>query len=347
VTPQLRYARTSDGVTIAYAVDGQRGPTLVWLPPAPFSDVLAQYAIPLLRDIYTRMAARLRLILYDGRGSGHSQREVSDLSLEADLRDLDAVVADARLSRFAMLGYYHSVPTALAYAARHPDRVTHLVLFGGTARGFDPMSGSETQALLTLIDRDWDLFTETAAHLWMGWEAGEVGRRMAELFRAASTPAIMKATLEASAVTDVTAELQRVTAPTLVLQSRSDRQLSGELSQALVQSLPNGRIGLMAGNATSLFAAEAEADTDLILDFLADAPSTATTTAAPRNASGLTPRELEVLRLVAGGETNAEIAHRLGLSVHTVERHAANLYRKIGARGRADATAYAVRRGLG
>jgi DNA-binding NarL/FixJ family response regulator len=346
VTPQLRYARTSDEVTIAYTVDGQRGPTLIWLPPAPFSDVLAQHTIPLLRDIYARMAARLRLVMYDGRGSGHSQREVTDLSLEADLRDLDAVVADARLSRFALLGYYHSVPTALAYAARHPDRVTHLVLFGGTARGFDPMSGSETQALLTLIDRDWDLFTETAAHLWMGWEAGEHGRRMAEMFRAASTPANMKATLEASARTDVSAELPKVTAPTLVLQSRSDRQLPGELSQALVQSLPNGRVGLMAGHATSLFAEEADADTDLILDFLADAPPTAEIPAAPRDASGLTPRELEVLQLVAGGETNAEIAHRLALSVHTVERHAANLYRKIGARGRADATAYAVRRGL-
>jgi pimeloyl-ACP methyl ester carboxylesterase/DNA-binding CsgD family transcriptional regulator len=347
VTAQLRYARTSDGVTIAYAVDGQRGPTLVWLPPAPFSDVLAQYAIPLLRDIYTRMAAQLRLILYDGRGSGHSQREVSDLSLEADLRDLDAVVAEAGLTRFALLGYYHSVPTALAYAARHPDRVTHVVLFGGTARGFDPMSGSETQALLTLIDRDWDLFTETAAHLWMGWGAGEHGRKMAEMFRSASTPANMKATLEASAWTDVSAELPRVTAPTLVLQSRSDRQLPGELSQALVRSLPNGRIGLMAGNATSLFADEPEADTDLILDFLMDLPHAAETPPSPRDASGLTPRELEVLRLVARGETNAGIAHQLGLSVHTVERHAANLYRKIGARGRADATAYAVRRGLG
>ena len=346
MVPQLGYARTADDVTIAYAVDGQRGPTLVWLPPAPFSDVLAQYGIPLLRDIYARLASRLRLILYDGRGSGHSQREVSDLTLDADLRDLDAVVAEARLTRFALLGYYHSVPTALAYAARHPDRVTHLVLFGGTARGFDPMSGGETQALLTLIDRDWDLFTETAAHLWMGWGAGEHGRRMADMFRSASTPANMKATLEASARTDVSSELSKVTTPTLVLQSRSDRQLPAELSQALVRSLPNGRIGLMSGNATSLFADEAEADTDIILDFLTDAPLAGDRRPTKPDASGLTPRELEVLRLVAGGETNAEIAHRLGLSVHTVERHAANLYRKIGARGRADATAYAVRRGL-
>ena len=68
--------------------------------------------------------------------------------------------------------------------------------------------------------------------------------------------------------------------------------------------------------------------------------------ASPPASDTLTPRELQVLRLVAGGETNAEVAHRLGLSIHTVERHLANLYPKIGARGRSDATAYAIRRGL-
>jgi DNA-binding CsgD family transcriptional regulator/pimeloyl-ACP methyl ester carboxylesterase len=345
MAPQLRYTRTSDEVTIAYAMDGQREPTLVWLPPAPFSDVLAQYGIPLLRDVYARMARRLRLVLYDPRGSGHSQREVADFSLDAELLDLEAVVADARLTRFALLGYYHSVPTALAYAGRHPDRVTHLVLFGATARGFDAMSPAETQALLSLIERNWDLFTDSAAHLWMGWEAGEHGRQMAEMFRGATTPANARAVMTASERTDVSAELPNVTAPTLVLMSRSDRQIPSELTQAFVRSLPDGRIGLIGGNATSLFAESPEADADLILDFLTDtarerAPKLAT------DPSGLTPRELEVLRLVAGGGTNSEIALELGLSVHTVERHAANLYRKVGARGRADATAYAVRRGL-
>jgi DNA-binding CsgD family transcriptional regulator/pimeloyl-ACP methyl ester carboxylesterase len=345
MNPQLRYTRTSDEVTIAYAVDGQREPTLVWLPPAPFSDVLAQYGIPLLRDVYRRMARRLRLVLYDSRGSGHSQREVADLSLDAELLDLEAVVADARLTRFALLGYYHSVPTALAYAARHPDRVTHLVLFGATARGFDAMSPAQTQALLSLIERDWDLFTDSAAHLWMGWEAGEHGRLMAEMFRGSTSPTNARAVMTASEQTDVSAELPNVTAPTLVLMSRSDRQMPSELTQAFVRSLPDGRIGLIGGNATSVFAEEPDADADLIIDFVTDAarerlPESAT------DPSGLTPREMEVLRLVAGGGTNAEIAHLLGLSVHTVERHAANLYRKVGARGRADATAYAVRRGL-
>jgi DNA-binding NarL/FixJ family response regulator len=346
MAPQLRYAHTTDGVTIAYTVEGRHEPTLVWLPPAPFSDVLAQYAMPLLRNVYARIAGRVRLVLFDGRGSGHSQRDVTDLSLDAELRDLDAVVDDAGLTRFALLGYYHSVPHALAYAARHPGRVTQLVLFGGTARGNDAMSPAETQALLTLIERDWVLFVESAAHLWMGWEAGEHGRRMASMFRTATTPTITRAVMEASAAVDVSAELPKVIAPALVMQSRNDRQLPAELTRALAESLPNGRIGLMSGNAATLFAEEGDADVDLILDFLTGGAHEVAPSPASGDASGLTPRELEVLRLVAGGETNAEIAHRLGLSIHTVERHAANLYRKIDARGRADATAFAVRRGL-
>ena len=345
MAPQLRFARTADDVTIAYTSDGQQGSTLIWLPPAPFSDVMAQYRIPLLRDIYARLTKRLRLVLFDGRGTGRSQRDVTDLSLDALLRDVDAVVSDARLSRFALLGYYHSVPLALAYAARHPSSVTHLVLFGGTARGIDAMSPAETQALLTLIERDWDLFVESAAHLWMGWGAGEDGRLMADMFRTATTPTIARATMEASAHLDVTAELPQVTAPTLVLQSRSERQLPAELNRALAQALPNGRIGRMAGGTASLFADEADADVAMILDFLTDSHEQSPTPSAP-DAGGLTPRELDVLRLLADGQTNAEIARRLGVSVHTVERHAANLYRKIGARGRADAAAYAVRRGL-
>lgn len=169
---------------------------------------------------------------------------------------------------------------------------------------------------------------------------------MADLFRTAATPAIARATMEASAGIDVTDELPRVVAPTLVIQSRSDRQLPGELTRALVRSLANGRIGHMAGGATSLFGADPDADLALILEFLAGGPVDAAQPNATSDPSGLTPRELDVLRLLAAGETNAAIAHRLGISVHTVERHAANLYRKVGARGRAEAAAYAVRRGM-
>jgi DNA-binding CsgD family transcriptional regulator len=151
--------------------------------------------------------------------------------------------------------------------------------------------------------------------------------------------------MEASARIDISDELERVVAPTLLLQSQSDRQLPAELMRTLVEALPNGRLAQLAGHGASLFADEPDADVGLILDFLLD-PSGVELRSGPADADGLTPRELDVLRLIARGETNAEIAHRLGISVHTVERHAVNLYRKIGARGRADATAHAVRRGL-
>jgi DNA-binding NarL/FixJ family response regulator len=86
--------------------------------------------------------------------------------------------------------------------------------------------------------------------------------------------------------------------------------------------------------------------TDFVIEGRPDGRRQRSAVPQKRNAYGLTPRELDVLRLIAQGETNAEIAHRLTLSVNTVERHVANLYRKIDARGRADATAFAVRQGI-
>jgi DNA-binding CsgD family transcriptional regulator len=103
----------------------------------------------------------------------------------------------------------------------------------------------------------------------------------------------------------------------------------------------------LAGSLPALFVEDREGDMRVIIDFLTGEPNAVHANARPSaTPHGLSAREHEVLALIAGGEANAEIAHRLGISVHTVERHAANLYRKIGARNRADATAYALRHRL-
>src|SRR5439155_21392854 len=101
-------------------------------------DFAAEWRIPSLQKTYARLARSVRLIQLDGRGSGHSQRDVTDLSLEAMLRDVDAVVDAARLERFAILGFDNSVTHAIACAAEHRERVTHLSLFGGALRGWIP-----------------------------------------------------------------------------------------------------------------------------------------------------------------------------------------------------------------
>ena len=167
-------ATSSDGVKIAWASVGS-GPTLIHLPGVPMSNVEAEWRIPVLRRAYGALGEHLRLIQFDGRGTGASQRDVTDLSLEAYLRDLDAVVEAAGTDRCVLLGFYHSAAIAIAWASRHPDRVRGLVLFGGATRGADQMRGPGTQALLSLIERDWDTFVESITHAWLGWPYGRGG----------------------------------------------------------------------------------------------------------------------------------------------------------------------------
>ena len=360
--PAPRRTRTNDGVQIAYWVSGTAGgPVVVLMPGVPFSNTAAEWRIPLLQRAFGQLGARTRFLQYDGRGSGQSQRDVDDLSLDAMLLDLDAVLDAERVGRVVLLGFYHSVMLALAWAARHPSRAAGLVLFGGSARGWGPMSGPGTQALLSLIDQDWDTFVESAAHAWLGWPDPEVGRLATEWFRTATTPAIARATMREASAIDVRPELPSISCPVLVLHRAGASVIPLELSRELAASLPDARLELLPGTSASLFFEDPEQVAERIATF-ALAPSTAAPAHAhaerparrsreapgPGSAGpgGLTPRELEVLAAVAGGESNAEIAARLGISVNTVERHVSNVYRKIDARGRADATAWALRRGV-
>jgi DNA-binding CsgD family transcriptional regulator/pimeloyl-ACP methyl ester carboxylesterase len=345
--PEMRYARASDGVTLAYQVLGD-GPPVVWLPS--LSNLVAQWRVPQLRDAYRHLARSATLVLYDGRGTGSSDRRVdlADLGVEAHVRDLDAVLTAAGVRTAALLGWYHSVTTAVAFAAAQPERVSRLVLFGGAARLRDAMSPAQTQALLSLVEQDWDLFADSAAQAWLGWGAGESGRLVAEGFRSAATPATAHAWFSAAAAIDVTPLLPRVVAPALVLHRQGERQIPAEVSRRLAAALPHGRVLELAGDSPTLFLEDAPGDLDLVTAFLTTgaAPATPAAGARPAPGAGLTPRERDVLELLAAGDSNPEIARALGITVHTVERHAANLYRKIGARGRADAVAYALRRGL-
>jgi pimeloyl-ACP methyl ester carboxylesterase/DNA-binding CsgD family transcriptional regulator len=356
VGPELATATTADGVSIAWTSYGA-GPTLIHLPGVPFSNVEGEWRIPILRDAYGQLGRELRLVQYDGRGTGRSQRDVSDLSLEAYVRDLDAVVEAAAVDEVVLLGFYHSVTHAIAWAARHPERVRGLVLFGGALRGWDPMRGSGTQALLSLIERDWDTFVESAAHAWLGWPAGEEGRLAAEWFRTSTTPAVARATLQAAYDIDVTAEAARVTSPALVLHRADATVIPFELSAELARALPAGRLEVLPGSSASLFFERADQVVARLVAFVHDPraqPSVVglggdIAAAVPSATTGpgpLSPRETEVLRLIAGGESNGQIAARLGISINTVERHVSNLYRKIDARGRADATAWAIRNGV-
>ena len=349
--PEFAFATAADGVRVAWTSTGS-GPTLILLPGVPFSDAEGEWRIPVLQRAFTRLAARLRLVQFDGRGAGRSERDVDDLSMAAHLRDLDAVVDAAGIDQCVLLGYYHSATLAIAWAARHPERVRGLVLFGGALRGWDQMRGAGTQALLTLIDRDWDTFVESVTHAWLGWPAGAEGRQAADWFRTSTSPAVASATMKAAAEIDVTADARLVRCPTLVLHRADATVIPLELSEELARAVPDGRLEILPGSSAGLLFEHTDSVVDRLIEFVFDPGSPGTAGAAAeralgrRGSGGLSPRETEVLGLLAGGDTNGQIAARLGLSINTVERHVANVYRKIDARGRAEATAWAIRNGI-
>lgn len=342
--PPVRFAKTTDGVTIAYGVSGE-GPPLVLMPSMPLGDFSGEWQVPQHRHAFEALARHFQLIQYDGRGSGRSQRDVEDVSPAAMQRDLDAVLKAAGAPKAAVLGMYLACLVAIGYALGHPGRVSRLVLFDGSARGWDAMGARETQALLSLIEQDWDTFVGSAAHAWLGPGPAETVRLQTEVMRNASTPAVTRRMLQAASGVDLTDRLHELQMPVLIFHRRDAKQVPLEVSEALVAAVQDGHLRLLEGSTASIMLDDFDAVLRDLIGFVGGRMAPA----APR-ASGsrpdLTRRELEVLKLLAGGETNAEIGRLLGVSVHTVERHVANLYRKIDARGRADATAYAVRRGL-
>ena len=208
--------------------------------------------------------------------------------------------------------------------------------------------------------------TDTCVHLALGWTDGDLGRRAAEHLRESVTPEVLRASLAAAARIDVTELLHEVRTPTLVIGRPEISWIPTEATRALASRIPNARLTLLEGESTAPFLGDMETAAEAVEAFL---DAVEITPAVQSEASvgwnppgsggaelergrslaypdGLTDREVQVLRLVAGGRTNKEIAVDLVLSVRTVERHIGNIYGKINARGKADAVSYALTRGL-
>lgn len=339
-SPAIRYATTADGVSIAFTVRGA-GMPVVWMPPVPFSHLEAAEREPGQHRWFARLAASAQVIQYDGRGTGLSDRTQTDFSIEAQQRDLDAVVSKLRLDSFALCGFFNASPAAIAYAAGHGS-VDRLVLWGGFARGVDvyllPFAPPSPAAVAAL----WDQITDTAARTWTASNAE--ARSMAEFFRACVEPDVALQAFSAAREYDVAALLPSVQARTLVLHRRDATSQRFDLARNLASRIADADLVVVPGEAASPFSGDIEEPIAAIEGFLGlrevevDAPPTP----AEGRASTLTPREVEILALLAGGSANKEIARHLGLSIHTVERHLTNLYAKIGVRSRSEATAYAL-----
>lgn len=268
MTPRIQFVTTTDGVRIAYAVHG-RGPAILSMPPLPFRHVELEWQLPDRRWL-ERLARNHTVIQYDPRGLGLSDRDVTTYALDALERDIDAVLERAAPDGAALFAAVTSGTLAIAYAARHPETVSHLVLWCAGSRTLDVV-GPQLDALLTLVDRDWELFTETVGHVLRGWSAGEEARQFAAVLRACTSPASVHALVAAARTIDVSDLLAQVRVPALILHRRDLSWIPIERARELASRIPDGHLVILEGNSMAPWAGDMETAGRAIEEFLGTA----------------------------------------------------------------------------
>jgi len=244
--PRIQYAKTSDGVSIAYYAIGQ-GPPLVRMSNIPASHLQVEWQIPGFREAHERMAQQWTLVRFDPRGCGLSDREVADFSVEALVRDLEAVADRLELPPFRLIANTNATPPAIAYAAQHPDRLSHLALWHGYPRALPPWRPA-VEGLLALAERDWGLAIDSYLHSAFTWDEGESASAGALLVREAIGRETFLSFFRQFLNWDVSDQLPLVKTPTLVAQRRQCRMTSIETGQKLAAAIPDARLVLLEGS---------------------------------------------------------------------------------------------------
>jgi pimeloyl-ACP methyl ester carboxylesterase/DNA-binding CsgD family transcriptional regulator len=290
------------------------------------------------------------LIRFDQRGCGLSDRKVADVSLEAWVQDLEAVVQAAGLERFPLLARSAATSSAIEYALRHPDRVSQLVIQGGAVRPRGRPQ-ADFEALLTLVRLHWGeenpAFRQVFTSMMICDASLEEIQSFNELQRLSVTGEMAARIMMAIAEIDLTNRLPKVATPTLVLHSVEDQTVAFEQGRELASLLPNARlVGLQSRN-HRLSATEPAWQVLLseVRNFLTAGP-VAEAVASKTESELLSQREIEVLRLLAEGKSNPEIAKELFISRNTVQNHVSSILIKTNLTNRAQAAVYAKEHGI-
>jgi pimeloyl-ACP methyl ester carboxylesterase/DNA-binding CsgD family transcriptional regulator len=346
----IRFTRSADQVRLAYAESGA-GPPLVkaanWLSHLEFD-----WQSPLWRHWFGFFSSANRLIRFDARGCGLSDWEVPELGFEAQVADLEAVVDAAQVDRFDLIGISQGGAVACEYCIRHPERVSHLVLYGAFARGYkrrDDQTVRQFQALNELVRLGWGqenpAFRKLFVTMFVPDASEEQERWFSDLMRITSHPEIAARIIEASAELDVVERLPLVKVPTLVMHGRGDARIPYSEGRIFASSIPGARfVTLESRNHILLESEPAWARfKDAFSEFLGHDRIPASTSTG---FSELTSRELDVLRHLARGLSNAEIAERIFISEKTVRNHLTSIFSKLHVDSRAKAIVLARDGGL-
>lgn len=351
---EIRFAQTPDALRIAYAVSGRGYPLVraaTWM-----SDVDRDWRTTVLGPLFRELSGRYALYRYNPRGYGLSEGG-GDVSIDTFVADLDAVALHAKLRRFALWGATSAGSlTAIAYAALHPERVSHLVLSAPIARGAlrrPAASLAEKErfrAFVKLVELGWDAenpaFRQVQTTQMFPRATPVQVAELNELFRISAPAAHAARMVMATGEADVSALLPRIKCPVLVLHVRGAALMPVEEARLVASSVQQARfVQLDAHNYMPIEGEPAFTQMiDEIRAFLPREPDSSPTVAAM---ASLTRREREVLDLVARGMDNEGIATQLVVAEKTVRNTVSHIFDKLSLRSRAQAVVFALKAGLG
>ena len=327
-----------DGRRIAYATVGE-GPLLVfgakWV-----SHLEEEWDDPRARDFYTELARSHRVVRYDRIGAGLSDRTLpGPPSIDLDTRVLRSVIEASGPGSATVFACSCSSVVTASLAARAPELVRKIVFFGSYVSRED-LPDATRRSIVDFVRANWALAAQMLAGLIVPHASGDEIAALSRYKRHSADADLAAAFLELELYGDARPFLPRVTMPALVLHRRGDRAVPISRGRELASLLPNARFVALSGDSHLPHVDDQREVQRALAGFLDEVSPVESNGDSP-----LTGREAEVLRLVAAGLSNREIAGSLVLSEHTVHRHVANILTKLTQSSRAAAAAHATRAG--
>ncbi|HEX3706323.1 MAG TPA: alpha/beta fold hydrolase [Mycobacteriales bacterium] len=324
----------NDGTRVQFAAAGS-GPVLIYVP-GWVSHLELGWALPAERDFYEGLAVDRTLVRYDRPGCGMSGPTTRLDIVELELDVIGGVAAAVGASSFDLIGASFGAPLAVRWAARQPDTVSRLVLYGGWVDGRAVAAPAVREHILGLVDEHWGLASDVLTEIFApeadpGFRAG-----FARYQREAATAAEARRLLAACYDLDVSDDLDRVSAPTTVVHREGDRAAPLAEGQRLAAGIPGATLTVLPGRAHIPFAGDTHSVLNSIRRGLNLAPL------EPVAPPALTPRQMQVAALVAEGWSNRQIAAHLVITERSAESHVERMRTRLGFRSRAQIAAWYV-----
>ena len=330
----IRYCTTAAG-PVAYSTTGAGPPLLCdtgWI-----THLHSQLSLFAFGDFIERLARQFTVIRYDKPGCGLSDRDSADLSFDGQITAALAVADAVGARRFRLFGASQGGQLAAAIAARYPERVEALVVYGMCASGRELLPVEARESVVALVRAHWGMGLRALTNAFVADSTAEDVAAFGRFQRASASAEVAARLLEVYYDSDIRALLPSIRTPTAVLHREGDRGTRFELGREVAALVPGATLVPLPGASHLFYHGDWVAVLDAVLDFLSR---------PARGAQPLTDREFEVAELVTDGLTNQAIARRLSVAPRTVETHVENVRRKLRMSSRAQIAAWVTERRL-